>query len=420
MGKLIDLTGQKFGMLTVIHPVEHYTPTGNKITYWHCECDCGNTCDTTSVSLRSGTKTSCGCTGRKFRGIDLTGEKHGSMTVLGLNIEERKLKKYSKWDCKCDCGNIFTDTGTRIKNNKVTCCPECFKKENDITGQKFGKLTAIKKIGNSWECICDCGNHCMRTKSALQTGKTTSCGCDFSEKVKSGKQDKGKKYGKLTVIDIDKERSLPGRKYLICVCDCGMNVSVRKDSLESGDIVSCGCYHREIVKNMHNFKQNYVIVFDNYMAIKSSNNDIDFLIDKEDYPKLKEFCWYENQGYAYAYSRNKYSIKDISMARLIMNCIENKDVEVDHINHNTYDNRKQNLRIVSTLQNNWNQERAHHACIKENMQAKTWDVSITYKLNNIKLGSYKSKELALDIRDKAEKVFYGEYKYDKEKVVDAS
>lgn len=28
MGKLIDLTGQKFGMLTVIHPVEHYTPTG--------------------------------------------------------------------------------------------------------------------------------------------------------------------------------------------------------------------------------------------------------------------------------------------------------------------------------------------------------------------------------------------------------
>ena len=61
MGKLIDLTGQKFGMLTVKYPIEHYTPTGNKITYWHCECECGNTCDTTSVSLRSGTKTSCGC-----------------------------------------------------------------------------------------------------------------------------------------------------------------------------------------------------------------------------------------------------------------------------------------------------------------------------------------------------------------------
>lgn len=49
MGKLIDLTGQRFGKLTVKYPIEHYTPTGNKITYWHCECDCGNTCDTTSV-----------------------------------------------------------------------------------------------------------------------------------------------------------------------------------------------------------------------------------------------------------------------------------------------------------------------------------------------------------------------------------
>lgn len=53
----------------------------------------------------------------------------------------------------------------------------------DITGERFGKLTAIKYIGitpvgrSLWECKCDCGNIKTAEYSNLKRGHTTSCGC---------------------------------------------------------------------------------------------------------------------------------------------------------------------------------------------------------------------------------------------------
>ena len=48
----------------------------------------------------------------------------------------------------------------------------------DITNQKFGRLTAIKYIGNSkWFCKCDCGNEKIVISGDLTRGHTVSCGC---------------------------------------------------------------------------------------------------------------------------------------------------------------------------------------------------------------------------------------------------
>lgn len=57
MGKLIDLTGCRFGRLTV---VRHVGMTGHN-TFWHCVCDCGNEVDVASHKLRTGHTRSCGC-----------------------------------------------------------------------------------------------------------------------------------------------------------------------------------------------------------------------------------------------------------------------------------------------------------------------------------------------------------------------
>ncbi len=59
----------------------------------------------------------------------------------------------------------------------------------DITGQKFGRLTAIepeKQIRGGrwravWLCACDCGGDSVVDGSALRTGKIKSCGCATSE-----------------------------------------------------------------------------------------------------------------------------------------------------------------------------------------------------------------------------------------------
>lgn len=53
----------------------------------------------------------------------------------------------------------------------------------DLVGQKFGRLTVIKKTSERkngkvvWLCICDCGNEIKSQTSYLVTGDTSSCGC---------------------------------------------------------------------------------------------------------------------------------------------------------------------------------------------------------------------------------------------------
>ena len=59
MSKLIDLTNQKFGRLTVLcKDTERITKNGS---YWICQCECGKTKSVKSSSLRRGEIQSCGC-----------------------------------------------------------------------------------------------------------------------------------------------------------------------------------------------------------------------------------------------------------------------------------------------------------------------------------------------------------------------
>ena len=81
---------------------------------------------------------------------------------------------------------------------------------NNITNQKFGKLTAICLIENKtsgshkyWKCKCDCGNEKTIRANHLINGKILGCGCDRYKKV----SEKNKKHGhasggKLTGIYI--------------------------------------------------------------------------------------------------------------------------------------------------------------------------------------------------------------------------
>lgn len=62
----------------------------------------------------------------------------------------------------------------------------------DLTGQKFGRLVAIKYLGKSkWLCKCDCGKETISNSYELRVGKAKSCGCLRTERIiKEGKQRK--------------------------------------------------------------------------------------------------------------------------------------------------------------------------------------------------------------------------------------
>jgi len=58
------------------------------------------------------------------------------------------------------------------------------KHAKDITGQKFGKLTAIEPVGINpkdgsvrWRCVCECGNENVVSAAFLRNGNTKTCGC---------------------------------------------------------------------------------------------------------------------------------------------------------------------------------------------------------------------------------------------------
>jgi hypothetical protein len=59
-------------------------------------------------------------------------------------------------------------------------------KAEDLTGQKFGRLTVVGFAGvvkkrRSWECVCDCGGIIVTAASRLKNGYCKSCGCLKSE-----------------------------------------------------------------------------------------------------------------------------------------------------------------------------------------------------------------------------------------------
>ena len=99
-------------------------------------------------------------------------------------------KRYA-WNCKCiNCGHevvkVSSDLKTIAKGN-TTGCKECYRM--DLTGQKFGKLTVLglapkQETGKQlWICQCDCGNTCIHQTGDLTKTKdpVQSCGCLHSE-----------------------------------------------------------------------------------------------------------------------------------------------------------------------------------------------------------------------------------------------
>ena len=79
MGQLIDITGNKYGRLTVI---KRDGKSKDHQAMWLCECECGNQVRVRSKDLRSGHTTSCGCYNRELVSSQIAGQKFNMLTAL--------------------------------------------------------------------------------------------------------------------------------------------------------------------------------------------------------------------------------------------------------------------------------------------------------------------------------------------------
>lgn len=121
----------------------------------------------------------------------------------------------------------------------------------DLAGQKFGKLTVLKRAENvkgvQWVCRCECGNVTTVRPYDLKSGVTKSCGCLRHVQYRKSPELVGKRFGRLKVIRRNGS-SKHKRALWLCRCDCGNELTVIGNSLTVGRVNSCGCLKIEQLK----------------------------------------------------------------------------------------------------------------------------------------------------------------------------
>lgn len=232
----------------------------------------------------------------------------------------------------------------------------------------------------------------------------------------------GDVIGRLTVLE-------KGKTYVykngtkdtewICRCSCKNQTIVKKrysNLIKKNRIPSCGCIGREKT-SIRSKKYNKYDLSGEYGIGYASNTNNPFYFDLEDYDLIKNFCWREEKkGYLRTSIITNGEEKQIILHRLIMNLSNEKKLFVDHINHNVYDNRKQNLRIVTNTQNIQNSKpnsknKTGVPGVDFRKDCKKWMVRITINGNRIRLGSFDTFEEAVQARIEAENKYFGEYSY---------
>lgn len=201
-----------------------------------------------------------------------------------------------------------------------------------------------------------------------------------------------------------------------CLCDCGKYHKTTSVLLQSGQSKSCGCYKSEITS------KTYIQQFKKYNQYNLTNKDYgigytsdgnEFYFDLDDYDKIKNICWsITTNGYlvgwecgiCYLFHRKIYS--ELS-----------SEFDIDHINHNKLDNRKNNLRVCTRSQNLMNRDSEIKSYtgirgVQYHKKNKRYGSFIYVNKKKIKLGYFKDIEDAINARKQAEEKYFGEYSYD--------
>lgn len=219
----------------------------------------------------------------------------------------------------------------------------------------------------------------------------------------------GQTFGRLIVIGRAPNYITPkgqSKTMWYCVCSCGNEqvIIVSGTHLRSGHTTSCGCIQHERVIETNTKRNRY----DQECGIGYIEPDIEFYFPPEDYEKIHNNSWYlSNNGYVQTRINNKI----VGIHRLIMNADDS--MCVDHIDHDKLNNRRENLRVCTIQENNFNQANRKNSIsgrIGVVPHGDKWLAQIGYNNAHIRLGVFDNKEDAIKARRDAEKKYFGEFR----------
>jgi hypothetical protein len=240
---------------------------------------------------------------RKRSYKNLVNQRFDKLLVLEEVEKPNTLKtKGHYWRCLCDCGNEIILITAKLVYEIVTSCG-CSKKTQiaynfeDISGQKFNKLTVIYRVKNNsngcarWLCKCDCGNERVVATNNLISGSIKSCGCTRREFPSTKlKHLINKRFGRLVVVGkAGKDKS--GNYLWECLCDCGNKISVTTSNLKGGNTQNCGCLRKEInnISKMETKLNSYIYKY----KFHAKEHSLEFELTKEEFRNLiSQNCFY--------------------------------------------------------------------------------------------------------------------------------
>lgn len=121
-----DCTGQRFGMLLVLGKGGKIPDRNSYRQLWQAQCDCGTIVELPRGYFECNGQVSCGC--KRRRGLvdnnrrpkDITGKRFGNLTAIELTGKKHNSKP--TWFLRCDCGGIREMSLTQLgQGNKLNC-----------------------------------------------------------------------------------------------------------------------------------------------------------------------------------------------------------------------------------------------------------------------------------------------------------
>lgn len=228
----------------------------------------------------------------------------------------------------------------------------------------------------------------------------------------------GNRYGRLTVIKraTDKEYKRP---HWLCKCDCGNETIVSSANLCAGTTNSCGCLRREltIVHNQNmgkairckKRKENKYDLSGEY-GVGYFENGETFIFDLEDFDLVSRYYWViQNGNGTYRRIVTTTDRKMIPMHKILTgkSCM-------DHINRNTFDNRRDNLRTANYSQDSQNRTKQSNNTsgvigVSFDNQSGVWKARVNIDKHQYTVYRGTSFEEAVIARLEAENKYYGEF-----------
>lgn len=157
------------------------------------------------------------------------------------------------------------------------------------------------------------------------------------------------------------------------------------------------------------------------MASIIARPNTEVLIDEEDFDLVNSMAWYVRKPHPrskeYVYCRRKVDGKDRStpLHRFVLNLgLNDQKRTVDHINGNTLDNRKSNLRICTISENLRNLKlrktnKSGYKGVNYHKHQKKWASRICINRKRIHLGYFTNEVDAAKAYDEASKKYHGEF-----------